>query len=136
MNDSIRAPWFELPNAPATGMRLCALDDVPDGGVKMLAIEAESDREGGGRQAPFRLVILRSVSGIKAYVNRCAHFGVPLSEKPEHLIFVPEVSISCNVHYARYRWSDGYCLDGECQGESLIAVPVAVDAAGQIVIAA
>ncbi|WP_428827037.1 Rieske (2Fe-2S) protein [Azonexus sp. IMCC34842] len=136
MNDSIRVPWFELPNAPATGTRLCALDDVPEVGVKMLVIEAESDKEGDARQAPFRLVILRSASGIKAYVNRCAHFGVPLSEKPEHLIFTPEVSISCNVHYARYRWSDGHCLEGECKGEALIAVPVAIDAAGQIIVAA
>lgn len=134
MNAPIRVPWFELPNAPATGTRLCALGDVPEGGAKMLVIDAESDRKEDARQTPFRLVILRSASGIKAYVNRCAHFGVPLSEKPEHLIFTPEVSISCNVHYARYRWSDGHCLDGECKGEALIAVPVAIDAAGQIIV--
>ena len=102
--------------------------ELPDGGAALWS-------NGDGRDA-FRLVILRSGAEAFGYLNRCAHFGVPLSEKPEHLIYTPHVSISCNVHYARYRWTDGYCESGDCKGESLIAVPVSVDAAGCIRIAA
>ena len=71
-----------------------------------------------------------------AYVNRCAHFGVPLAARQEQLIFKPHTSITCNVHYARYRWADGVCESGECEGESLIAVPLDVRADGTIHIAA
>lgn len=46
---------------------------------------------------------------VKAFVNRCAHFGVPLTDKQAQLIYTPHTSITCNVHYARYRWADGVC---------------------------
>jgi nitrite reductase/ring-hydroxylating ferredoxin subunit len=80
----------------------------------------------GAADKPFRLLVLRSGDGVFGYVNSCAHFGVPLAEKSEQLILKPHVSISCNVHYARYRWHDGYCESGDCKGESLTAVPLAV----------
>ena len=97
----------------------------------MLALDAP---QAGG--TPFRYLLLRSGDTVHAYVNRCAHFGVPLAAKPEQLIFKPHASISCNVHYARYRWSDGFCESGDCAGESLLPIPVVVDAQGQICIAA
>ena len=84
---------------------------------------------------PFAVLLLRSGAHIQAYVNRCAHFGVPLAAKQALLKFVPHTSISCNVHYARYRWSDGVCDRGDCEGESLIPIPVVMDAHGRICIA-
>jgi len=124
----MKAPaWHALPGAPAPGTGICARDAIADGTAKQFVL---------GADPPFRLLLLRSGERVHAYVDRCAHFGVPLSEKPEHLRYVPHVSISCNVHYARYRWEDGYCEAGDCKGESLIAVPVSVDAAGRICIAA
>ena len=83
---------------------------------------------------PFRLLVLRSGETVLGYVNRCAHFGVPLAATQEQLIFKPHVSISCNVHYARYRWQDGICDFGDCEGESLLAVPIKIRD-GKIVIA-
>jgi nitrite reductase/ring-hydroxylating ferredoxin subunit len=88
-----------------------------------------------GQSAPFKILLLRSGSEIKAFANRCAHFGVPLAAQQEQLKFQPHTSITCNVHYARYRWSDGICDKGECEGEALIAIPVQVDAQGRICIA-
>ena len=86
-------------------------------------------------QPPFRYLLLRTGSVVKAYVNRCAHFGVPLAVRQDLLIFKPHATVSCNVHYARYRWDDGVCESGDCEGESLLAIPVAVDADGRILIA-
>jgi len=51
-------------------------------------------------------------SDVRAYVNRCAHFGVPLAAQQDLLKFQPHVRITCNVHYAHYRWSDGLCTGG------------------------
>lgn len=115
--------WHTLPDAPAPGTALLHRDQLQDGQVLM-------------RPAPFPLLFLRSGETITAFANRCAHFGVPLAAKQEHLIFEPHVSLTCNVHYARFRWSDGVCDRGDCEGDALIPVPVQVDADGMVCIAA
>lgn len=131
MSTSLPQCWFELPNAPAVGTVLGMLSDIPDGGAQMLILEPLPD---ASSTKPFKYILLRSGQNVVAYVNRCAHFGVPLSEKPEHLILDPHVSISCNVHYARFRWQDGYCVRGDCEGESLISIPIFIEADGRLVV--
>lgn len=122
--------WHELPHAPAPGAVLGKLQALPDGQPWMLALAAP------GADKPFRVLLLRSGQQVRAYVNRCAHFGVPLAERQDLLIFQPHTSVSCNVHYARYRWDDGLCISGDCEGEALLGIPVEVDANGSIRIAA
>jgi nitrite reductase/ring-hydroxylating ferredoxin subunit len=124
--------WDSLPNAPAPGTVLGKLNDLRDGQVALHDVYAKTDTLGQNR---FRILLLRSGPSVTAYVNRCAHFGVPLAEREEHLKVEPHVSLTCNVHYARYRWSDGVCERGECIGEALIAIPLQVDAQGTIRIA-
>lgn len=104
------------PTLPHSDMVLCHWDDLPDG------------------QAILRkdLILLRSGERIRAFINRCAHFGVPLAAKESQLIFTPHRHITCNIHYARYRWEDGICDTGECRGESLTPVTVHVAANGDI----
>ena len=122
--------WHALPHAPAPGAVLGQRDVLPDGIPQMMQLDNSSEPD-----QPFRYLLLRSGNSVTAFVNRCAHFGVPLAARQEFLKFEPFVSISCNVHYARYRWSDGVCDRGECKGESLLAIPVTVDATGRICIA-
>jgi nitrite reductase/ring-hydroxylating ferredoxin subunit len=122
-----------LPHAPAPGTLLGHRDTLEDGQVLMHQVFAAADT---AQKNPFPILLLRSGQEVKAYANRCAHFGVPLAAKQEHMQFVPHVSLTCNVHYARFRWSDGLCDRGDCEGDSLIAIPLEVDAAGTIRIAA
>jgi nitrite reductase/ring-hydroxylating ferredoxin subunit len=96
----------ELPPLPPIGTVLCHRDDVTDGQVIL--------RHG--------LMVLRSGEKISAFINRCTHFGVPLAAKESQLIFTPHEDITCNIHYARFRWEDGSCESGECQGEGLVPV--------------
>ncbi len=124
--------WHALPHAPLPGTLLGHMDEVPDGQALVRQVFAAED---SAQQHPFKLLLLRSGQNIRAYANRCAHFGVPLAARQEQLKFQPHTSISCNVHYARYRWSDGVCDKGDCEGESLIAIPLQVDAQGRIRIA-
>jgi nitrite reductase/ring-hydroxylating ferredoxin subunit len=125
-----RLQWFELPNAPTRGAVLTTLDALPDGQATLVALDT-----GAGTDQPYRLLITRTGLEVKAFVNRCAHFGVPLAAKQAQLIFKPHLSVSCNVHYARYRWSDGVCESGECAGESLIALPIELTPNGQVCVA-
>ncbi len=103
---------------PAAGTPVCAIADLPDGGGRMFVFAAESGE--------FRLLVLRSGARCLGYENRCPHFGIPLAARNEHLILKPHESVSCNTHYARFRWEDGYCDSGDCVGESLPAVPLDV----------
>ena len=123
--------WFELPRAPAAGTVLGSVSDLPDEQVTLLALDT-----GGGAAQPFRLLLMREGARVRAYVNRCPHFGVPLAAKQTLLISKPGTSITCNVHYARFRWSDGVCDSGECVGEGLMPVPLLISADGQLSIAA
>lgn len=120
--------WHELPNAPAPGTALVPMRALVDGQATLHTLD--------GSTPPFRLLLLRSGDQVRAYVNRCAHFGVPLAERQDLLIFQAHQSLSCNVHYARYHWEDGRCLSGECEGESLLPVPLQIGADGQLQIGA
>ena len=125
------ALWSDLPNAPAPGLQLGRLEDLPDGSAHMLALPSSTNPQ----DQPFRLLLLRSGEQVRAFVNQCAHFGVPLAQREEQLIFTPHQHLTCNVHYARYRWRDGACEAGECNGQSLMAVPISVAPDGCIRIA-
>ena len=129
MHDTPRH-WHELPNAPTPGTLLGQLHELVDGAARMLVCPGNEAAE-----KPFRYLLLRSGSSVHAYVNRCAHFGVPLAQKQEHLLFQAHTSLTCNVHYARYDWHSGRCLGGDCDGEGLMPIPVLVDAHGTITIA-
>jgi nitrite reductase/ring-hydroxylating ferredoxin subunit len=115
--------WFDVPHAPAPGTLLGTRDALTDGQAVLHNV------------GEFKLLLLRSGQEVTAYVNRCAHFGVPLAARQEHLIYTAHASITCNVHYAKYRWSDGLCTAGDCEGESLLPIPLEMDAQGHIRIA-
>ena len=121
--------WHQLPHALAPGTALGHIDLLPDGVPTLRELDT-----GGGTNQPFRLLLLRSGAEVLAYINRCAHFGVPLAARQAQLIYQPHASITCNVHYARYRWADGSCESGECAGESLVPVPLSLSADGQLTI--
>lgn len=121
--------WHQLPHAPAPGTALGHIDALPDGQATLRELDT-----GGDPSQTFRLLLLRSGNEVRAFVNRCAHFGVPLAAKQSQLIYQPHTSITCNVHYARYRWADGSCESGECAGESLVSVPLSQSADGLLAI--
>lgn len=113
------ANWKERESAPLPGTALCALEHVPDGGAKEFHF-------GTGRE-PFRLVVLRSGRQVWGYVNKCPHFGVPLNVEPDRFTLFEHSYLYCSVHCAMFRFDDGYCEDGPCRGDALIAVPLTVD---------
>jgi len=121
--------WQDLPNAPAPGALIGTLRDVhatlADGQARLHSVSLAG-------KPSYSLLLLRSGDTVRAFANHCPHFGQPLAAKPEHLIFVPHTSISCNVHYARFRWRDGACAHGDCAGESLLPVPLTIDREGNV----
>lgn len=123
--------WQQLAGAPEIGAVVGSLHSFVDGTANMVTLISA-----GGAASGFKLLVLRTGPQVHAFANRCAHFGVPLAAKPEQLIQTPLKSLTCNVHYARYRWADGACEAGECDGEALTAVPLWVRADGMVCIGA
>lgn len=121
--------WRDRPHAPAAGTRLCALAELPeDNGLER--------RFGEGERA-FRVVVFRAGDGARAYVNECPHFHVRLNFR-EAVFCVYDLGegrqLMCAHHTAMFRIDDGACVDGPCVGDRLLAVDVAVDAAGDVVV--
>jgi nitrite reductase/ring-hydroxylating ferredoxin subunit len=111
---------------PPPGTDVCALADVADGKSRVVPFGASASR--------FELIVVRTGNDVFGYANECAHMSVPLNLLDDFAVETNAHRILCDHHYARFRFSDGYCLEGPCQGESLRAVPLAVRA-GRVVIA-
>jgi nitrite reductase/ring-hydroxylating ferredoxin subunit len=94
------------------------MDSVPDGACKELRYG-----EGDGL---FSLLLHRRGAGIRAYVNSCPHFSLPLNARPDKFLLLADARIMCAWHCAVFRLDDGHCIAGPAQGMGLEAVPVAV----------
>lgn len=97
--------------------RLCAIDDVPDGGAIGAATRPD---------APFfDLVLLRRGREVFAYYNECPHAGRNLDWSPGRFL-VKDGLLVCAAHGAAFAVEDGRCRAGP-GGGGLIVAPVRVD---------
>ena len=97
---------------------LCALETLPDGGCIELSCGAE---EG----AP-TLLLYRSGPEVKAFINCCPHFSLPLNSRPGEFLLMSEGRIMCAHHCAVFRLQDGQCVDGPAGSTVLETVRVEV----------
>ena len=104
------------PAQPAPGLRLCALDDLPDPGAKGFRY-----REGERQFAAF---IVRHGQAVRGYVDSCPHAGWPLALMDRYLTRTGN-RILCSGHGALFDL-EGLCLAGPCPGERLTSWPVAL----------
>jgi nitrite reductase/ring-hydroxylating ferredoxin subunit len=99
-----------------SGFGICSLNEIPDKQARIFEIPSPVGK--------ISIIILRSGERCYGYINRCPHLGMPLAKNDSQLIFDPDNWIKCNVHYAQFRWQNGYCTSGDCEGESLQKVPL------------
>lgn len=105
-------------------MRLCLLEEVPDGGARVI----DAVRTG------VSIVVLRRGEHAWAYVNRCPHFSVPLDFEPGTISCYRAQVLMCAHHSALFRFEDGYCIEGPCAGATLDALTVGVDESGWVML--
>lgn len=99
---------------------LCRLDAVPDGGACVL--DPADRREGSPA-----IVLVRRGQDAWAYLNRCPHFSVCLDYEPGVVPTWDGEVIMCAHHSALFRFEDGHCIDGPCQGDALTPVAIRVE---------
>lgn len=112
------ATWRSHDLAPAAGQLLCALEEIPDGLCKEI-------RYGEGAYA-LSLLLHRSGAEVKAYVNRCPHFSLPLNVSPGQFVMLTGARVMCALHGAVFRLDDGYCEAGPAASSFLEPVEVIV----------
>ncbi|MGF7132650.1 nitrite reductase/ring-hydroxylating ferredoxin subunit [Paraburkholderia sp. EB58] len=103
---------------------LCALEDVPDGGGLELPPECAG--------AP-GIVVLRRGDEAWAYRNVCPHFSIPLNYEPNTFWTYDAEWVMCAHHSAMFRFEDGACMDGPCEGAALRPVVIRIER-GQVFI--
>lgn len=98
------------------GIRVCAIEQVPDGGALALELPVEGQTSA--------LVAVRRGAQVWVYRNRCPHFSVPLDYEPGAFCTYQQRLLMCAHHSAMFRFEDGYCIDGPCRGARLDSIAV------------
>jgi nitrite reductase/ring-hydroxylating ferredoxin subunit len=81
-----------------------------------------------GREA----FLVRVHGRVSAFENRCPHRGVPLEAEPHRFLEAGGELIQCAMHGALFLPESGECVFGPCQGRRLVAIPISVNAEGQV----
>ncbi len=102
-------------NIPVTGTAVCDVDALPDG-------QGRAFTWGSGKAA-FSVIVLRAGDAVNAFVNHCPHFGIPLDHNGRVTTFRSEY-VLCSHHYAAFRFGDGHCVEGPCEGAALTRMPI------------
>ncbi len=102
-------------------VHVCALTDLEPG--QAIALSLGKDRYG----LPLQCVVALDESGhVRAYLNVCKHLPIPLDGGTGEFFDDERTHLFCGTHGARYRLSDGRCVEGPCQGAHLDPVSVEV----------
>ena len=112
--------WIE--QAPCPGLELYDANKLDNHQAVNILI-------GGTQSSPELNIILVKIDGqVRAFHNKCSHFGVPLNVLPEYGFFSDnKKSLVCQVHYARYSPEDGHCQKGDCDGNGLEKVEISLN---------
>lgn len=108
-------------------MRLCHLDDLPDGGARGF------DPRAGGRDTVF---VVRRGAVLRGYENICPHHGTPLPWRKDAYLNAAGDRIVCAAHGALFEIDTGLCTLGPCLGDVLTPVPLTLHDDGEVHLAA
>lgn len=109
---------LKLTSTPA-GVRLCPLDQIADPGSHGFVLKL--------RAGYFHGFALRHGDGVRGYVDRCPHAGVPLTRGVDDYLVAGGELIACHWHGALFQAETGECVGGPCNGAALTEWPLAVE---------
>lgn len=97
---------------------LCSLAELQETGSRGFSV--------GEGDWPLRGFIVRTATGVAAFVNYCPHAGHPLNIRPNRFLTPDGNLILCCSHGALFARDNGLCIAGPCQGQKLTSIPVEV----------
>jgi nitrite reductase/ring-hydroxylating ferredoxin subunit len=99
--------------------RICSLAELEATGAKEFEY-------GNPRQYWGFVVRVPGSDEVRGYINACPHVGLPLNLSGDHFFDADGQLLLCQMHGALFRPSDGFCVSGPCDGESLKRLEIAV----------
>jgi nitrite reductase/ring-hydroxylating ferredoxin subunit len=106
------------------------------GEVRAVALPRSSSAWGSPAIVPLEALVVRDTAGVAhAYLNRCRHLPIPLDASRRYLSRRGE-HLECKTHGALYRFEDGMCVEGPCEGLALQRIELALDGDALYLIAA
>jgi len=96
-----------------------AADSIVSGTARLVALPRRPS------SPPSEAIVVRDATGVvRAYLNRCRHLPIPLDGASREVLDAERTHLECRTHGALYRLEDGLCIDGPCEGLSLLALPL------------
>jgi nitrite reductase/ring-hydroxylating ferredoxin subunit len=108
---------------PDDAMRLCHLDDLPDGGSRGF------DPRGRGQPTLF---VVRQGLRLHAYADVCPHLGTPMAWRRDAYLDGARAHIVCAAHGALFEIDSGRCVLGPCLGDTLTPIPLTLHDNGEV----
>jgi nitrite reductase/ring-hydroxylating ferredoxin subunit len=94
-------------------VRLCHLDDLPDGGSRGFD---------PGRTGQDTLLVVRQGTALFGYADACPHHGTPMAWRKDAYLNAAGDRIVCAAHGAQFEIETGRCTLGPCLGDTLTRV--------------
>ncbi len=104
-------------------MRLCHIDELPDGGARGFDPHAQ------GRDTLF---VVRRGAALHAWADACPHHGTPMPWRKDAYLDAAGERIVCFAHGAQFEIDTGRCTLGPCLGQSLTPVAVVMQDNGEL----
>jgi nitrite reductase/ring-hydroxylating ferredoxin subunit len=104
----------------AEPLRLCRLEEIPDGQARGFSFGSGTDR--------IEIFVYRRGATLHGYENACPHQGTPLNFLADRFMNRLGNRFLCTTHGAQFRIEDGYCINEPCEGKSLKPIALRVEA--------
>jgi nitrite reductase/ring-hydroxylating ferredoxin subunit len=104
-------------------MRLCHLDDLPDGDSRGF------DPGASGRDT---MLVVRQGRNLHAWRDVCPHQGTPMPWRRHAYLNAARDHIVCSAHGALFDIHTGQCTLGPCLGQALTPVALTLGDDGEV----
>jgi len=107
-------------------IRLCRADEIDEGQSRGF------DPRGVGEDTMF---VVRWGGALQAWRNACPHVdGAAMAWRKDAYLNAGGTRIVCHAHGAEFLPDSGTCVQGPCIGKRLTAVPIVIDARGDLLV--
>lgn len=101
-----------MPEAALAPRRLCAADELIDGGIGVRFTVRVEARE-------ISAFVVRFDGMVHGYLNQCAHVPMELDWQEGRFFDSAGLYLMCATHGATYEPDTGLCVGGPCRGAAL-----------------
>ena len=102
--------------AAKSGSILCKFDAIEDATAQVFTL--------GNWRDGLEVIVARQAAQVFGYINVCAHMSLPLNI--DSRVRTLNGLLLCDHHDAQFRFIDGLCIAGVCEGMSLVKVALGV----------